>query len=280
MSGPPPNRVVTVTATGYMQVRLATNPDPTDETRGVSGYTFALPGEPDLDRVVRTSRPVASRTHAPPTGMAVRRVAIDGVVVATHPLNGATFDLVGAARFESVNEVMMEQGEEALEPFEVRLTHGDFGFQRRSYLDPARPDLTVYTAERALLEPRRATYAFSTALLVEATGEGDPISYRARKLALLVADLDATTDRTIRAGLERRISELRITDPSDRRTASMSFIERRHFDLNGPTTIHDPSELLPGLDVATAIPCDIAMGAWDADALSFYATATLVFRAR
>jgi hypothetical protein len=34
---------------GYFQMRMATDPDPADEKRGVSGYTFALVGEPDLD---------------------------------------------------------------------------------------------------------------------------------------------------------------------------------------------------------------------------------------
>ena len=51
--------LVVCSFTGWVQVRLATNPDPTDEPRGVSGYTFALPGEPDLDRVLRTCDPVA-----------------------------------------------------------------------------------------------------------------------------------------------------------------------------------------------------------------------------
>lgn len=130
--------LVVLSVTGFMQVRLATNPDPTDEPRGVSGYTFALPGEPDLDRLLRTSKPVAPRTHAPPIGMQVSGVAIDGTPVATHPLLGATFDLLGAAKFESVNEVMMEQGTEALEPFDVELVKGAFRLQRRAYLDPDR----------------------------------------------------------------------------------------------------------------------------------------------
>jgi hypothetical protein len=34
---------------GYFQMRMATDPDPTDGKRGISGYTFALAGEPDLD---------------------------------------------------------------------------------------------------------------------------------------------------------------------------------------------------------------------------------------
>ena len=267
--------VIVCSFTGFTQVRLATNPDPTDEPRGVSGYTFALPGEPDLDRLVRTSSPVAPRTHAPPVGITVKRVTIDGIAVATHPLIGARFDLLGPARFESVNEVMMEQGTEALEPFDVELVQGAFRLQRRAYLDPDKPDLTVYTAPRALLEPRRATYTMSTQLMVEALGTDNATTFRASKLAVLNGDLSCTTDPTTRAALERRISELSITDPQDRRFYSMQFIERRHFDLNGPTALVDPAGWLTTLDTGITFACDIAMGAWDADALTFYTTGTL-----
>ena len=63
---------------GCFQCRLATNPDPTDELRGVSGYTFALAGEPDLDRVIRFQDPAAPRSHGPRVGVSVVAVAIDG----------------------------------------------------------------------------------------------------------------------------------------------------------------------------------------------------------
>ena len=43
---------LTLNFEGWFQMRMATDPDPTDEKRGVSGYTFALAGEPDLDAKV------------------------------------------------------------------------------------------------------------------------------------------------------------------------------------------------------------------------------------
>lgn len=267
--------LVVLSFSGFMQVRLATNPDPTDEPRGVSGYTFALPGEPDLDRILRTSSPQAPRTHAPPTGVRVTRVTVDGTPLATHPLVGATFDLLGASKFESVNEVMMEQGTEILEPFDVQLAHGAFRLQRRAYLDPAQPELTVYTAPRAAVEARRASATMSTDMMVEVWHTTDPRVPRAQRLALLQADLAATQDPTTRAALARRVSELEVTDPSDRRLYSMQFIERRHYDLNGPTALVDPEGWLTGLATDVTFACDIAMGAWDCDALSFYATGTL-----
>ncbi|HEV8582914.1 MAG TPA: hypothetical protein VGX68_27935, partial [Thermoanaerobaculia bacterium] len=39
---------------GYFMCRIATDPDPTNEQRGVSGYTIALLPEDVLDQVIRT----------------------------------------------------------------------------------------------------------------------------------------------------------------------------------------------------------------------------------
>jgi hypothetical protein len=41
---------------GYWQCRQATDPDPSDEPRGVSGYTFAVGRENDLDQVIYLQR--------------------------------------------------------------------------------------------------------------------------------------------------------------------------------------------------------------------------------
>ncbi len=38
---------------GYFLCRLATDPDPTNEERGMSGYTMALANEDPLDQVIR-----------------------------------------------------------------------------------------------------------------------------------------------------------------------------------------------------------------------------------
>jgi hypothetical protein len=41
---------------GYWQCRQATDPDPSDEPRGVSGYTFAVGHESDLDQIIYLQR--------------------------------------------------------------------------------------------------------------------------------------------------------------------------------------------------------------------------------
>ncbi|MBP8812097.1 MAG: hypothetical protein KBG48_32980 [Kofleriaceae bacterium] len=263
---------------GWVQVRLATNADPPDETRGLSGYTFALPGEPDLDRVLRTSAPVAPRTHGPAIGLAVHAVSIDGVAVPSHPLIGARVDFLSAPLFESVNDVVMDQGIEALEPFDLALTQGEFRFRRRDYLDPGHPEATVYTVPPALLAKRRtAGFSYGTQLMQEALGMTDATAFRAARLATLRSDLEITKDPVARAGLTRRISELELDDPQDHRTTSMYFIETRTYQLNGPIELVDPARWLAGLDTYLDNQISLVMGAWDADAMSAYAAGTVAF---
>ncbi len=47
---PAPLKQLVVRFRGWCTIRLPTDPDPSDEPRGASGYTFAFSGEPDLDR--------------------------------------------------------------------------------------------------------------------------------------------------------------------------------------------------------------------------------------
>src|SRR6185503_3047945 len=57
---------------GFFECRLATDPDPFDELRGTSGWTFALPGEPNLDRIIRFQPTGAVlRWGGPAVGVAV-----------------------------------------------------------------------------------------------------------------------------------------------------------------------------------------------------------------
>src|SRR5262245_42367292 len=93
---------------GWFQCRLPTDPDPTDEPRGVSGFTFALPGEPDFDRVIRFHEPIPPRSHGPRIGVFVKSVSVDGRHVPEHPLVGGRVDLLGQPRFESRNYVLRD----------------------------------------------------------------------------------------------------------------------------------------------------------------------------
>ncbi len=187
-------------------------------------------------------------------------------------------DFLSAPLFESVNDVVMDQGIEALEPFDLALTQGEFRFRRRDYLDPGHPEATVYTVPPALLAKRRtAGFSYGTQLMQEALGMTDATAFRAARLATLRSDLEITKDPVARAGLTRRISELELDDPQDHRTTSMYFIETRTYQLNGPIELVDPARWLAGLDTYLDNQISLVMGAWDADAMSAYAAGTVAF---
>jgi hypothetical protein len=62
---------------GSFQLRLATDPDASDEPRGRSGWTFAYGDEPDFDRIIRFNDPVAPRNFIPSIGVLVSDAYID-----------------------------------------------------------------------------------------------------------------------------------------------------------------------------------------------------------
>src|SRR4051794_14911179 len=88
---------------GWFQCRLATDPDPYDEKRGVSGWTFAYPGESDLDRYIRFSNAVAPRSAGPQVGVIVKRITLDGAEQSGHPLLKASVTLEDKPVFEGRN---------------------------------------------------------------------------------------------------------------------------------------------------------------------------------
>ena len=61
-----PAKLLTVDFGGYFICRLATDPDPTNETRGMSGYTMALATEDPFDHVIRLQVDDASAEEPPP----------------------------------------------------------------------------------------------------------------------------------------------------------------------------------------------------------------------
>jgi len=62
---------------GIFQLRLATDPDLSDEPRGQSGWTLAYGDEPDLDKIIRFNHPVAHRSFTPSVGVYITDAYID-----------------------------------------------------------------------------------------------------------------------------------------------------------------------------------------------------------
>lgn len=144
---PGPGRWLTVDFSGWYQVRLATGGDPYNDARGVSGWQFALAGEPDLDRVLRL-QPEGTflRPHIDPgvrVGVAVTSAeADDGEPI--DALTGARVELLESPTFEGHNGVFARDTVEPIVPLCLRISAANLTLQRHAAdrYDPPYPDLT------------------------------------------------------------------------------------------------------------------------------------------
>ena len=134
------------------QVRLATQPHLTDETRGVSGYTFALPGEPDLDRILYLQPPVGftPRSHSPPLGVTVTSGDAHRRHGRSRDSSARAVDLLGEPMLENRNWTLTLPGFEPIVPFELQIAATAATLRRDAPLNPADPDQPVWQVAQAL----------------------------------------------------------------------------------------------------------------------------------
>ncbi|MGP9022681.1 hypothetical protein ACT1U9_30280 [Streptomyces sp. BR1] len=259
---------------GWFMCRLATDPDPTDELRGVSGSTFALAGEPDLDRVIvlNDPRPEVWRSHMPPVGVSVTAAVLDGVALPA--LIGAEVDLLGDPVFENRNTVLTFAGREPIVPFHLRIGSPGVRIERQMVMWSEGPDdLPVHRIPRAELEKFGGrVFRTDPELVRAATGIADPLAHRIERHRMLVDDLTRETDPVRRAGMEKRIRELEIglAEPGNERVVNMTAIEEFRFPLTGRAVA--AGELLDGVQVDTDAPWTVEfwMGGWDPDVMCGY----------
>lgn len=271
-------RELTIEYGGWFIARLATDPDPTDEPRGVSGSTFALAGEPDLDRVIvlNDPSPAVLRSHMPPIGVSVRRVTADGVELPA--LADAKVDLLGSPVFENRNFVLTFAGREPIVPFHLQITGPGLRLEREMVMWAERPDAGVHEIPREQLEKFGGrTFRTDAELVLRETGITDPYASRVERRDLLRADLAAETDPVRRAGIEKRIRELEIAiaDPADERVVNLTALEEFCFPLTGKAV--SEGEALDGWPVDHDAPwmAEFWMGGWDADLMCAYLKGTL-----
>jgi hypothetical protein len=250
---------------GWFQCRFATDPDAFDHPRGNHGWTFAVAGEPDLDRLIRLQNAVAPRSHGPTVGVAVTGVLVDGQAAPAHPLLAAPVELLDGAVFEGRNGLIATAAQEPIVPFHLRIARDSLVLQR---LDPV--DLTNPTDKR-----RRQPVEFEgqSPEVAAATGITDRQAFRDQRRTDLEHDLTSATDPTVRAALNQRIGELQVPGIA---VASLGFKLTYRFQLSGPAQVADPANAL-GATVDTQLPWPIEywMGGWDADALCGFMRGTL-----
>jgi hypothetical protein len=191
---------------GWFQCRLARDPDPSDEKRGISGASFATVYEPDLDRIIRLNDAVATRAmylpagHQVPTvGVSVKSVYIDGQRIAGHPMLGARVNLLDDPVFQSLNGVFSTPGYEIIDPFHISVSQENLRLSRRDLWDPTRPDLTMYDMplDSPLLARRApASTEVRSVDVREATGIFNPTDYIKKR----IVDLELAIEEKKQAG--------------------------------------------------------------------------------
>lgn len=249
---------------GWAQCRLATDPDPSDEPRGVSGWTCAVAGEPDLDRILRLQPEGAvPRVPGPPIG----------VRVASTALTGARVRLLGDPVFDGRNGLANEDTREPIVPFHLRI-EGDGVVLERRHVDAAgRPVSTL--PGRPTAAPERAAMAIGVR-----TPE-DRVRFRERRADALRAALATAMTEIDQAALSRRLRpfEAEAAERERRRQAGepdapaittfmLGLALPYRIEIDGEDGIvEDPSGALGPLDEHAPWQVEMAVGIWDADAL-------------
>ena len=258
MTTPPaaPPETLVVEFEGWYQYRLPTDPDPTDETRGSSGYTFAFGDEPDLDRILRfqPDPAIPVRTHGPPIGVHVTRATklIPAGDQDLPGLVGATVDLLGKPMLLNRNWVLTLPGYEPISPFHLEVKTDGLRISREAPLTvPGTPPAASHQPIQDVPESTLTLYgasglAYEPDTVAPAIGVWDPLQQYVDRLALLTADREAARqagalpDGPELAVLDGRIAQLQIalrqSPGSDRRTGVRHVIERFGFPCWGRST--------------------------------------------
>jgi hypothetical protein len=271
---------------GFFQCRLATDPDPADETRGVSAWTFAVAPEPDLDRIIRLQDPVAFRSQGPTVGVHVVRAVIDDQPSGDHPLLGARVDLRDAPRFEGRSGIVAEDTREMIDPFLLEVSGRGVTLRREDFWDasvPERPSIIDVSPELLVRRQPNRQAAARPGEVFTALGVVTAPAFFERRQECLQQELADTQDPDRHAGLESRIDH--ITEVlenvqqgrGDIRLNMLGTSLGYRFEINGPgAVVDDPAGLLRDtIDTSLPWPIQFWMGGFDGDSLCAYMRGSL-----
>ena len=283
---------------GWFQCRLATSPsDPGDEPRGVSGWTFAMPDEPDLDRIIRFQNPIAQRVPGPKICVSVHRVVIGEREQVSHPLLGASVNLLDDPVFVGRNGTFFEAKDEPIDPFHLEIAKDGILIRRKDVVVPGDrrvEDVFGNVSKDAsfrgvFLNPkldlpalRRRMPVKSEAFVPEvadATGIFDYADFRRKRADEVKLALESCTDDARKAALRTRLRELEIHSRRvGIREIALGLRLVYQFSINGEIALHDERGVVePHICTNPAIswPIEFWMGAYDADALAGFVVGSL-----
>ncbi|SLN22904.1 hypothetical protein [Roseisalinus antarcticus] len=295
-----------LTFSGWCLMRIPTDPDPTDEPRGVSGYTFAYANEPDLDRIILfhpeekfvrwpawqagpdDPENKGAPGAAPGLGVYVRAARVlhgDNVDHTLPGLVGAKVDLLEGPKLENRNWLLTLPGQEPIVPFILHISN-DRGVDilRKNALDPDKPDQPVWKASAAALARCAAAGMNPEPDMVgRSTGIWDYVQKNKDRRDALVshrAEIAAKPpypdQENELAILDARIKSIEtgLENPtSDRRIFMTQMVERFSFDILGfDAKVSAKTEKFIGMpvecDAKTGWPIGFWIGGWDPDLLA------------
>ena len=302
-----PAKLLTLGFEGYYMCRLATDPDPTDESRGMSGYTMALATEDPFDRIIRlrVDEAFAARNLRPPArdlgvevGVRVTAVAFDGQPRPEHPLVGARVHLGGrdepadGPTFESRNNLTGSDDNFAfvIDPFRLHIVSpcGSIAVEAEDHLDPVQPWLPIWEVLDPEIYGRRLPNATADASteVAQAIGVFDLYGYfrdRRRYLQeqIRLGESALAGPASDREAIETRTQQFRsrlyqLEFWGDRVIGKLGNKVDWAFEINGRQAVTDPDGRLGGaVDEAQPWPVRFWFGGWDGDLLVGYLRGSL-----
>jgi hypothetical protein len=272
---------------GWAVIRLPTDPDPADEPRGASGYTFAFAGEPDLDRVLRfqpNDTPDLVRPGAPwpasDWGVNIFDVFTleNGTKTPVTGMAGTRVQLNGDPKLENRNWLFTLPGWEPIVPFDLSIGAAPTGIRRTAPLTPN--NTPVYQVPTAALMAQGAKgINLEPETLGTATGFWDAptmLQQRAQTLKGLIANENDPVKKTCLVARLAQVNDalaglLLPPNPNntpDRRVVAHYAVERFNVMMNGPNATVPTQGPLNGLNAAVPWMASFYIGGWDCDLLA------------
>lgn len=269
---------------GWFQCRFPTDPDPSDELRGLTGPTFAGPGEPNLDRIIRFNNFKSLRwPRTQQDGVKIRQVLVDNQPVPNHPLVGGKVNLLGNPQFYQNNQILIPTALQTLiDPFILQFKHKEISIEREDLLDVVHPEYNYGNVflDPTLLNRRLNTIVIQSPITAEATGIMNYEEYRIQRAKDLTALLKECKDPTERAALQKRINAIHkdknFVGVMLASTQFLGLLGQYNFNMNGTSKIIDPNNKIGGtIGCSQAWPLSFWMGAYDVDTMFGFLKGTL-----
>jgi hypothetical protein len=279
--------MMTLEFEGWFQCRFATDPDPTDDPRGVSGPCFTVAGEPPLDGIIRLNdfvKPRYPRAKSP--GVTVTSVTVNGQTMTSHPLLGGAVRLLDEPRYQQRNMILVPQFpvfQAPIDPFHLEIEGNGVRISRVDYIDLAHPNLIYKDVFLGPLAQRRGNQmALQSVAVAEKTGFMNYGQVRQQRLLELKQRLAAEKDPVEQAALNKRIMNIEndrlLTGEMLAATQFLGLQATYSLAINGSARIDaernqvcDEANVLQGtIGFSQPWPMAYWMGGYDVDTLFGY----------